>query len=129
MIDAKRIHEMIIDSLFTDEEIVDGIPTSAPIKVEGITQSVGFHRERLASHKEEVRNILKELPLEFQPEGGGGSSFLNMCLDKEGHQWGEHYDMQQLCLLAIGLDLRYFPMSKEMWHILPGGVPYFCIKK
>jgi hypothetical protein len=131
MIDTKRLEDIFLDCLFRDEEIVDGKPTSDPIIVDGITMNVGFHKERLISYKDELKKMLDALPTEFQPtskEGGGGWSFLNMCNTKDGYQWGEHRNMEQLCLLTIGNDLGCFPLPKDMWNVLPGGMPYFCIK-
>ena len=127
MIDAKRITEIVKDCLFRDDEVIDGKPTTDPVLVSGVVIRIGFHKERLESHREEVKAMLSELPLDFQPNGGGGSSFLNMCMDKFGNQWGEHRNMDELCALAIGLGLGGFPMGREFWSALPGGVPYFSI--
>jgi hypothetical protein len=129
MIDIKKLNEMFLDSLFRDKEVVEGKPTTDPVLVIGIVQKVGFHKERLNSHKQEVIDLLDQLPDDFQPEKGGGTSFLNMCVDKDGAQWGEHRNMEQLCMMAIGLGLADWCMPREMWNVLPGGMPYFGIKK
>lgn len=75
--------------------------------------------------------MLNELPLQFQSEkngGEGGWSFLNMCVTKTGEQWtGMHRIVEELCLLAIGNNLVVFPLPKDMWKMLPGSVPYFCV--
>jgi len=63
MINANRVTEMVKNSLFNDDEIIDGIPTTEPIKVNGIMHNIGFHKERLESHRDEVKAMLAELPL------------------------------------------------------------------
>lgn len=128
MINANRVTEMVKNSLFNDDEIIDGIPTTEPIKVNGIMHNIGFHKERLESHRDEVKAMLAELPLVFQPGGGGGYSFLQMCMTKDDEQWTSlHRVMEELCVLAIGLKLGAFPMPRELWHVLPGGMPYFSV--
>lgn len=131
MISAEKIHNILMNCLFKDEEIVDGKPPEDAVIVKGIIHDMGFHKGRLESHRQEIKDFLAELPISFQPPsigGGGGMSFLNMCVDKNDEQWGEHRDMEALCLLAIGLDLGVFPMPREVWPVLPGSMPYFSVK-
>jgi hypothetical protein len=129
-LDPQRIEEIVVDCLYTDDE---DMTAPAPVVVEGILHNMGFHPERLASHKQEIAELLAELPDEFQPAdqgGGGGMSFLNMCMDKHGNQWtGLHLRQEQLCLLAIGTGQGQWCLPKEMWSILPGAMPYFAVIK
>src|SRR4030042_2298665 len=81
MIDPERVNAIFMDCLFKEGE-----DTSKPIKVEGIVRNIGFHPERLESHKAEIAAMLDELPDEFKESGGGGMSFLNACNDKHGNQ-------------------------------------------
>lgn len=133
-LNPNAVSELFMKCLFTDEEIAElngDVPVGAVI-VEGITIDTGFHPKRLEEAREAVKEMLDELPLEFQPAtkgGGGGWSFLNMCNDKNGVLWtGMHSVMQELILLAIGLDLMAFLMPRDMWAIFPGGMPYVGIK-
>jgi hypothetical protein len=131
MIDAKKLNAIFIDCLFNMTELVNGEPTIPQIIVNGIFSNFVFHPDRLKSHTTEIKEMLNNLPLNFQPSskrGGGGMSILNMCNDKNDVQWGEHENVEQLCVLSIGLDLACFP-PKSMWNALPGGLPYFCIKE
>jgi len=131
LINAERIREILIDSLFNNDEVVNGeLPESAVI-ANGVMLKIGFHKERLEKHRNEVKEILDNLPVSFKgPEfgGEGGDSFLNMCVDKNGEQWGEHKNMDELCVLSIALDLGIFMLPREIWSILPGNMPYFSIK-
>ena len=122
---AERVTKIVKDSLYKPEEITDKEkPPEGAIVVDGIMRKWGFHPERLLSHKEEVREILNEMPETFHMKGGGGWSFLNLCMDKNNNQWGEHANMDELCVLAIGLKMGKWLMPRDVWEVLPGGMPY-----
>ena len=127
MISAKRVEEVFSDCLFKDSELVDGKPAIEPVVVNGLVHNFGFHSQRLESHRDEVKSILLELPEPFLKSKGGGWSFLNACVDRSGNQWGQHMNMEQLFSLGIGLKLASYCMPREMWSILPGGVPYIMV--
>lgn len=96
------------------------------VVVEGVVHTVSFDKEKLESHREEVRAMLDELTPEFRKSVGGGWSFLNACLNKDGEQWtGLHLIMEQLFQLGEGLGLIVCQMPRNMWDILPGGMPYY----
>ncbi|MEK7645754.1 MAG: hypothetical protein AAB374_01460 [Patescibacteria group bacterium] len=117
-----------VNAVFMDCLFKDGEDTSKHVKAEGITTTVGFHPERLESHKAEIEAMLDELPNEFKKSGGGGWSFLNACNDKHGNQWtGFHQRMEQLFQLGIGIGKVQSQLPREMWLALPGGMPYYII--
>lgn len=121
---SERVDVIMRDALFKREEIPD--PTTPPedaVLVEGVVNGFGFHHDRLESHREEVREILTQMPDAFMQEKGGGMSFLALCNTSKGEQWGEHRDMEALCCLAIGLGLGKWLM-KDMAEAMPGGMPY-----
>ena len=124
-IKSERVEELFMDCLFKDgEEIV------SPITTEGIVTNTGFHPARLKSHEEEIVSMLKELPDNFHESRGGGWSFLNACMDRNGKQWtGLHQRMEQLFLLGIGIGKVVFLMPREMWSVFPGGMPYVVVKE
>ena len=128
MISAKRVEEIFTDCLFKEDELIDGKPVVEPVVIEGIANNLGFHPQRLESHRDEVKSILLELPEMFFKSKGGGWSFLQACVDRSGYQWGEHMNMEQLFSLGIGLKLASYCMPKEMWSILPGGMPYIVVE-
>lgn len=120
----EKVESIFLDCLFKEEE-----DTSNHIKAEGIVHTVGFHPGRLESHKEEVEELLEELPDEFKKSGGGGWSFLNACNDRHGNQWtGLHRTMEQLVLLGIAIGKVKFQLPRETWKALPGGMPYLVIE-
>ncbi len=128
LIDPIKVHAAFTDCLFKEKEITEQhVPPEGAVIVQGIIHQVGMHPDRLESHRDEVKGWLKSLPNEFQKSGGGGWSFLNACVDKEGEQWGEHDDMDHLFILGMGLKLVESQLPREMWDSLPGGMPYYIV--
>ena len=127
-IDPDEVGSTFIDCLFRDEEMPPiGAPRDAVV-VDGVLHTFGFNKARLESHREEVRAWLALLSPEFHKGGGGGWSFLNACFESGGVQWtGFHLRMEQLLTLGIGLGLAKWSLPREMWAILPGGMPYATI--
>ena len=58
---------------------------------------------------------------------GGGWSFLQACVDKNGNHWGEHSNMEELFCLGIAIGKVESLLPRDMWKVLPGGVPYYVI--
>ncbi len=125
---AANVNQVFVDCLFTTEEMrqANGNPDPAII-VEGIGVKFGFHPGRLESHRADVASMLSELPPEFMKNGGGGWSFLNACVTKDGVQWGEHQSINELVCLGLGLNMVQWMFEREMWQDLPGGMPYFVV--
>lgn len=122
---ASRVHSVLLDCLFLPEEIVGGKPPADAVLVEGIVNNFGFHKGRLEGHRAEVQALLREILHDnFHEDKGGGWSFLQMAAARDGSIWGEHRSCQDLLVLAIGLGMAKYAMEREMWPLLPGGVPY-----
>ena len=114
MIDANRVRELFLKCLSEDGVMVEGIMGKYGLAVE--------------DHVEEISGMLKELPDDFQADGGGGMSFLNACMTKDGEHWGEHQTMEQLFCLGIAADKCQWLFSRVIWPMLPGGMPYVVVK-
>ncbi|NCC20408.1 hypothetical protein EOM33_05135 [Candidatus Saccharibacteria bacterium] len=122
---ADRVNNIFGDCLFKDGE-----GTNDHIVAEGVIQTVGFHPGRIEEHRQEIHDMLTELPDEFKTSGGGGYSFLYACLDRHGDQWtGVHQTQEQLVLLGIAIGEVEYCLPREMWLVLPGCVPYFTVKQ
>lgn len=119
---SDNVKKIMEDCLYEDNEIqgYNGVT------VEGIVNNYVFHKERLESHREEIISMIEQLDDTFLLEKGGGWTFLNLCMRKDGIQWtGLHWTQEQLVCLAAGLDLAaWVPRQREFWRMLPGGVPY-----
>ena len=123
-LNAKRVEEVFLDCLFRDVE-----DTSEYIEASGITCRVGFNPQRLEGYREEIKEMLGELPETFKRSVGGGWSFLQACDDRHGEQWTSfHLRMEQLFLLGIGIGLVKEALPRDMWKVLPGGMPYYIIE-
>jgi hypothetical protein len=122
---AEHVNAVFMDCIFKDGE-----DTSNHVVAEGIAHTVGFNPERLESHRQEITDMLAELPDDFKVSGGGGYSFLNACLDRNGNQWtGLHQTMEQLVQLGIATNQVEYCLPRDMWSAFPGGMPYFMVKQ
>jgi len=92
---------------------------------EGVMGSVFLD---VTDHEEEIGSMLSGLPNEFQQSGGGGWTFLNACMDKNGEQWtGMHQTMDKLFMLGIAAGKARFLLPRDLWPALPGGMPYVSV--
>lgn len=132
-INAEELEKEFLDCFYNEEELKQfakaggDVPASAVV-VEGITCTFGFQKDRLEAKREKVKAWLALLPDTFQKNNGGGTSFLQACVTRYGDQWGEHRNVEQLMVLAVGLKLGSWCFPRDMWKLLPGGVPYFVIE-
>ena len=87
-----------------------------------------FSKSEIEKHKIEITGMLKCLPNEFMQNQGGGYSFLKACNDKNGNQWtGSHFQMEKLFALGIAVEKVKCLLPREIWEVLPGGVPYYAV--
>lgn len=124
---AQHIKDILMKCLYTNEELPGGlqaVPPDDAVIVQGLTAKFAFHPQRILDHKEEIVSILKLMSSQFFKSGGGGWSTLNLCKTEDGEQWGEHVNMEMLVVLGIGCKMVSYTLSKDLWHILPGGMPY-----
>lgn len=121
MINAKDVNEIFLDCLYKDEETKKGEVPEGAIIVEGIIMKVGFNPERVEKNKNNIINILEQL----HPTFNEGWTFLNMCIDKNDNEWtGSHKTMEQLLVLGLAIGKLEYCCDRDMWSILPGGMPY-----
>lgn len=120
---SENVHDTFINCLFKDGESTENY-----IIGEGVVTKAGFHPERLKESESLIDEMLNDLPDDFKKTGGGGMSFLNLCKDKEGNQWTDfHKTMDELVMLSNASGKLSFLMPREMWSVLPGGMPYVVV--
>jgi hypothetical protein len=127
-----NVEKTFRDCLFKDGEIENGSPKEPGklVKCEVIMNNYGLNKDRVELHRQEIIEMLSQLPDQFQEKGGGGWSFLNMCNRKDGEQWtGLHSVMEELVALGMAIERVKFQMPREMWGVLPGGMPYLVVLK
>ena len=116
---ATLVNQAFMKCLFKEDE-----DKTNHVRVEGITNIFGLHPERLEEQRELVTALVAELPPIFKE----GYSFLKLCENKDGEQWtGLQRTMQELMVMAVGLELMSYCLPREVWPVLPGGVPYVIV--
>jgi hypothetical protein len=121
---TENVRSIIQACLFKPEEIgPDGQPTVPFVKSEGITLTMGFHEGRLKENAEKIASLCDQLPESFRE----GMSFVAMCEDKTGRQWGEHRNMGELVLLGQATGKIKLLSPKALWPLLPAGMPYYLV--
>lgn len=130
MISTGRIKNIFINCLYEKYELKydennEAILPKDGIVVEGITFTVCFNPIRIDYYKDEIKSIVNQLHPTFKE----GWSFLNMCLDSDNNQWtGLHRTMEELLLLGIAAGCLEYCVPKEVWNLLPQGMPYVKLK-
>lgn len=119
---AENVHNIMRDCMFEERE-----DKSNRVIVHGITSKFGMHPGRLESHREEIREMLSQLPSSFMKDSGGGWHFTCAYQDNAGRHWGEHQDIEILLCLGMACGMARFQMPRDKWWIFPGGLPYFVV--
>ena len=65
----------------------------------GVLYKYYLHTGRLRLHKDEIAEMIDQLPDNFRLETG--ESFLRGCFDKKGNHWGEHAHVEELLCLGL----------------------------
>lgn len=115
---AANVQKIFKECLLKENELVDGVPNISIVVGEGIVNNFGFSEERIKEKEEKIVELINQLP---QIEEG--PSFLSLCFSNDGRQWGEHLHVEQLIALGIASGNLAYCLPREMWEILPGGMP------
>ena len=106
----------------------DCLADTAEHTLKGVCIEVAFNREKIAEHEQDIMQMLMQLPKEFHRPGGGGWTFLNMCIDKNGNQWTDYHRTQdKLVCLGRAIGAVEFVMPRDLWKVFSGGMPYIVI--
>lgn len=116
-----------VDAVINECLFKEGEDTSKAVIAEGVILKAGFHPERLAAHSNDIADMLADLPEPFKDSSGGGWSFLNACMNKDGEQWGEHRSIDALLTLGIAAGKAKILFDRKLWSSFPGGMPYFKV--
>jgi hypothetical protein len=123
---AEAVNRVFIDCLSGSSE--EGNPDV--LVVDGIVNRFALSKTKVEIYREKIKDLLTELPLPFFPTtmgGQGGWSFLQMCVDRDDNQWGEHPDMEKLCILGLATNMVHWCVPRNLWAILPGGMAYLVV--
>lgn len=119
---SDAVHALWLECCFKEGEARDDA-----IVIDGIVKLFWFQPSRIAENTRTIAELLAQLPPQFHANTGGGWSFLNACLDRNGNQWGEHRDMEALFCLGIAAGKARWQFPRDMWGVLPGGMPYVVV--
>ena len=90
---AERVKDLYVGDegvMYREGEFSDGVPPSDAVLVEGIVRKFAYHPQRLEAARPKVAQLIREIVAdEFLKGKGGGCSFLSLCEDRNGVQWGE----------------------------------------
>lgn len=112
---AENVEKLFKDCTSANGEQVEGILIKIKLDTSGRARDIG--------------RLLSQLPDEFHIGKGGGWSFLNSCNTKNGDQWtGLHLTMEKLLMLGLASKQVVMLMPRDMWSIIPGGMPYFAVE-
>lgn len=111
---AQNVENLFAECFRETGEPIEGVMGKAALDTSG--------------HESDIESMLAHLPTEFQRTGGGGWSFLNACVDKDGWQWtGMHPTMDKLFMLGQAAGKAEWLLPRDMWSALPGGMPYIVV--
>lgn len=123
---SDNVDQIFEDCLVYDQEYKNE-DTASLVGVASMTTRLKRHK--LNEYKSAIIDMLDQLPDEFKVNQGGGMSFLNMCMRKDGVQWTDLQSrMDQLVLLGLGIERVEFCLPREAWCVLPGRMPYLAVK-
>ena len=129
---AENVTRITGDCLFKSDEVPKDLDDTQravwaaqnAVIVEGVMKTFAFNPKQIEAHREEIASLIRQTPTEFHKSGGGGMSFLNLCVRADGVQWGEHHHIECLVCLAKACGLGSYLLSRDMWQAFPGGMPY-----
>lgn len=96
--------------------------------VEGLTRDYAFSLAAIERNVPNIKKLLAELPEAFRSDGGGGYSFLKAPFNRHGGQWGGQSDAAELIALGIAARCAKYIFPRDLWEVLPGGVPYIVVE-
>jgi hypothetical protein len=121
---AENVNKIFTDSIYNGGSDIG----ENEIMGNGVMHDFIFNRQKINRHTEDIANMIDQLPYNFKKSVGGGWSFLNMAIDKDGNQWADfHETMERLLALGTAINKMGFAAPRGMWNILPGGMPYVYI--
>ncbi|MDB4984384.1 MAG: hypothetical protein JWM20_563 [Patescibacteria group bacterium] len=94
----------------------------------GLQNDIYFSND-LLDHKQEIKDMLLELPYDFKKSSGSkGASFLESNFKNTGRWWTMMFETAEM-LFAMGhaLGLVEFPVPREMWFTLEQELPILIV--
>lgn len=128
MINYEQVRNIMCDCLFAEMPADD----TKCIGIPSVTRLFALNPSKVELHRSEIFTILRELPLEFWDQKSGGKdgyTFMSLPFDRDGNQWGEQVNADELMTLGLATGYMRYMFPIEMWTMLPGKVPYLIISE
>lgn len=100
---------------------------SKVLPIAGVCTNFGFDPDRLSENEAGIKAMLHQLPERFLASSGMGESFLSGSQRRDGTQWGEQRDVEALFCLGKAIGYVFELLPRELWDVLPGGVPFYVV--
>lgn len=128
---STSLNPITVEDIWKDCVVDPENENADTVRVSGVVHTFLYDKPRLERHRDEIKTLLLDLPTEFRATefgGGGGWSFLNACNDREGNLWtGMHLIMEFLFTLGEALGYAKCLLPRDIWRVLPGGMPYYMV--
>ena len=95
------------------------------LTIKAVIHTYVFCKQAIASAVPRIEAMLAELPAAFHEQGG--ASFLAASVRRDGVQWGDHLQMEQLIALGLAAGLVAESFPEIMRKVLPGGMPAYRV--
>lgn len=94
------------------------------IIVEGVFGNFIFNCQHLEEHRNLITSLIAELPCNPQIT----FTICDIRTNRQGFTWTNDLVVCDcLVAMAIGLNLMFYSLPKNMWHSLPRGLPYILL--
>lgn len=121
-----------VSKVFSDCMYKGGIKSEQDIPhgsiiVEGISMTGVFDPARVEENKADIKELLLDINEDFSSKEAGGTSFMALPFRKDGEQWGDQPNGQELMLVGIASGYMTYLVPPDGWKMLPGGMPYLVV--
>ena len=150
LIDSRLVSETFDICFINDDQLVEieANPTNCK-QCESVMGPRHMRIDKLEENRERIVSWLSALDDAYRRSVGGGYTFLNMCVDRDGQQWtGFHMVQNQLVMLGNGIgmcsilyikdfirnampdlsDTELDEFVEQQGLALPGGMPYIVVE-
>lgn len=116
---SDRVYDLYEKCCINENDFCDGELVGDFTISEGINGNTIFMTDRLNQYRNDIYECIEMLP-----GLNRGNSFLKLFDDKKGKRWTTNQDvLDKLIQLGVATEIIYYPIPKDSWHKLPGGLP------
>ena len=124
---AENVNKVFFGCMYKEEiKDVQDIPHGSII-VEGISMTGVFDPARVEANRADIKELLSDINEDFSSKEAGGTSFMALPFRKDGEQWGEQPNAQELMLVGVASGYMRYLVPPDGWKVLPGGMPYLIV--